>query len=98
MVYFGLEIIPCPPEVRIKALEVLYHHVPESFRHRLISQIEHEALEGEIELSGLWIAQERSGRIIGALLTQPLAGKAAAIWAPEVYPSWQRRYSRKKAY
>ncbi len=30
------------------------------------------------------------GRIVGALLTQPLAGKAAAVWAPEVKPSWRR--------
>ena len=28
-----------------------------------------------------------SGRIIGAFLTQGLAGRAAAVWAPEVVPS-----------
>ena len=28
-----------------------------------------------------------AGRIIGALLTQALAGRAAAVWAPEVVPS-----------
>ena len=27
---------------------------------------------------------------MGALLTQPLAGRAAAVWAPEVEPSWGR--------
>jgi mycothiol synthase len=49
-----------------------------------------EARRGEIDLSGLWVTRERTGRITGALLTQPLAGKAAAVWAPEVRPSWRR--------
>jgi ribosomal protein S18 acetylase RimI-like enzyme len=29
--------------------------------------------------------------MVGALLTQPLAGKAAAVWAPEVQRSWRRQ-------
>lgn len=53
-------------------------------------EVQAEAIRGDIDLSGLWIARERAGRVIGALLTQPLAGKAAAIWAPEVNPSWRR--------
>ena len=42
------------------------------------------------DLSGLWIAQKRGGRIDGAMLTQPLAGKVAAVWAPEVRTTWRR--------
>src|SRR5262249_53322792 len=38
---------------------------------------------------GLWMG-ERGGRILGALLTQPLAGRAAAVWAPEVDTTWWR--------
>lgn len=34
--------------------------------------------------------EEVSGRIIGAMLTQPLTPRAAAVWAPEVRPSWRR--------
>jgi mycothiol synthase len=30
------------------------------------------------------------GRIIGAMLTQPLSLRTAAVWAPEVRPSWRR--------
>jgi ribosomal protein S18 acetylase RimI-like enzyme len=48
-----------------------------------------ESTRGLIDLSGLWVAR-RHGRIVGAMLTQPLAGRAAAVWAPEVDPSWRR--------
>ncbi len=61
-----------------------------ALRYRLIVEVQDEAARGEIDLSGLWVARERAGRIVGALLTQPLAGKAAAVWAPEVKPSWRR--------
>jgi mycothiol synthase len=44
---------------------------------------------GRVDLSGLWVARRR-GRLLGALLTQPLAGRAAAVWAPEVDTSWGR--------
>ncbi len=64
--------------------------MPEALRDRLIVEVQDEATRGEIDLSGLWVARERAGRIVGALLTQPLAGKAAAVWAPEVKPSWRR--------
>ena len=90
MAGFGPQIVPCPPEARAAALEVLYRRVPEALRHRLIVEVQDEATRGDIDLSGLWIARERAGRIVGALLTQPLAGKAAAVWAPEVKPSWRR--------
>ncbi len=72
------------------ALEVLYRRVPAALRDRLIVEVLGEARRGEIDLSGLWVTRERTGRIAGALLTQPLAGKAAAVWAPEVRPSWRR--------
>jgi mycothiol synthase len=87
---FGPQIAPCPLEARAAALEVLYRRLPEALRYRLIVEVLDEAKRGEIDLSGLWVAQERAGRIVGALLTQPLAGKAAAVWAPEVKPSWRR--------
>jgi ribosomal protein S18 acetylase RimI-like enzyme len=59
-------------------------------RNRVIVEVLDEAQRGEIDLSGLWVARERRGRIAGALMTQSLAGKAAAVWAPEVRPSWRR--------
>jgi GNAT superfamily N-acetyltransferase len=87
----------CPPEARAAALQVLYQRIPDSLRSRLIVDVLHEASSGQVDLSGLWVAWERSwgfragwtssGRIIGALLTQGLAGRAAAVWAPEVAPS-----------
>jgi mycothiol synthase len=90
MAGFGPQIAPCPAAGRSEALEVLYRRVPEALRYRLIVEVLDEANRGEIDLSGLWAARERTGRIVGALLTQPLAGKAAAVWAPEVLPSWRR--------
>jgi mycothiol synthase len=87
---FAPQIVLCPPEARVAALQILYQRVPEALRDRLIMEVQAEAMRGDIDLSGLWIARERAGRIIGALLTQPLAGKAAAVWAPEVNPSWRR--------
>ena len=90
MAGFGPRVVPCPPEARGAALEVLYRRVPAVLRDRLIVDVLDEAQRGEIDLSGLWVAQERTGRITGTLLTQPLAGKAAAVWAPEVKPSWRR--------
>jgi mycothiol synthase len=90
MAGFDPQIMPCPPEAWIAALEVLYQRVPVALRHRLIDEVLDEAKRGEVDLSWLWVAQRRRGQIIGALLTQPLAGKAAAVWAPEVKPSWRR--------
>jgi GNAT superfamily N-acetyltransferase len=48
-----------------------------------------EAERGLIDLSGLWVAHRR-GAVVGALLTQSLAGRAAAFWAPEVALPWRR--------
>ncbi len=90
MAGFGIQVVPCPPEARGAALEVLYRRVPIALRDRLIAEVLDEAQRGEIDLSGLWVVRARTGRISGALLTQPLAGKAAAVWAPEVKSTWRR--------
>ena len=82
-------IVPCPPEWRPDALEVLYRRISTTTRPGLIANALAEAEAGRIDLSGLWVSCRR-GRITGALLTQPLAGRAAAVWAPEVEPSWGR--------
>src|SRR5208337_215773 len=88
---------PCPPHARAAALQVLYQRIPDSLRSQLVAEVLQEASCGEVDLSGLWVAWNRSLgpvttrlRIIGTLLTQTLAGRAAAIWAPEVLPSWWR--------
>lgn len=80
---WGPEVVPCPLDERPAALGVLYRRVPGSLRPRLISDALFEAERGMIDLSGLWIARRR-GKVIGSLLAQPLAGRAAAVWAPEV--------------
>jgi mycothiol synthase len=83
------EILPCPPAERAAALGVLYRRVHATLRPRLIVDALAEAEKGLIDLSGLWIARRRE-RIVGALLMQPLAGRAAAVWAPEVEATWRR--------
>ena len=82
-------ISPCPPELRAEALEVLYRRVPATLRPQLVAGALAEAEAGRVDLSGLWVARRRS-KMVGALLTQPLAGRAAAVWAPEVGVSWGR--------
>jgi ribosomal protein S18 acetylase RimI-like enzyme len=86
-------VSPCPPEERAAALSVLYRRVPDSLRPQLIAHALSESEQGELDFSGLWIARRR-GRVVGALLTQPLAGRAAApaaaVWAPEVVTRWGR--------
>jgi mycothiol synthase len=90
MGHFGLRVIPCPADAKGEALELIYRKVPTSLRDRLIVQMLEEERRGEIDLSGLWVATTRRGRIAGAMLTQPLVGKAAAVWAPEVRRGWRR--------
>jgi mycothiol synthase len=87
-----LQVQPCPPGDREAALEVLYRRVPGSLRPRLIADALTESARGLVDLSGLWIAR-RHGRIVGAMLTQALAGRAAAVWAPEVDSTWRRAAS-----
>lgn len=87
----------CPHDVHAAVLQVLYQRIPASLRSRLVDEVLREASCGQVDLSGLWVAWDHflglgTGRfrIIGTLLTQGLAGRAAAIWAPEVLPSWRR--------
>jgi GNAT superfamily N-acetyltransferase len=79
----------CPPEDYPAALEIFYRRVPASIRPGLVAEALDEAGQGRLDLSGLWIGRRR-GRIAGVLLTQCLAGRAAAIWAPEVVITWGR--------
>ena len=87
---FGARVMPCPVEARPAALEVLYRRMPSSLRGHLIAEVLEDARRGELDLSGLWVARIRSGRIVGAMMTQALAGRTAAVWPPEVKPSWRR--------
>lgn len=79
----GIEIVPCPADDLEAALAVLYRRVSFYLRPRLIAEAVAEVARGEMDLSGLWVAR-RGGRIVGTLLTQGLAGRAAALWPPEV--------------
>ena len=103
MIRWSLQVEPCPPEAREAALEVLYQRIPDSLRPRLVAEVLHEASSGQIDLTGLWIARKQTwtfkarcanGRIIGALLTQALAGRAAAVWRLRYVPSFRRRSDR----
>jgi ribosomal protein S18 acetylase RimI-like enzyme len=82
----------CAPEDRRHALGVLYRRVPRSMRGELIDEVLFEAASGLVDLSGLWVARRRR-QIVGALLTQALAGRLAAVWAPEVSRGWRRGHT-----
>jgi len=85
-----LECRPCPEADRPVALAILYRRMPEILRPRLVADALAEAARGGIDLSGFWIAVKK-GKIVGALLTHALAGRAVAVWAPEIVPIWRRR-------
>ncbi len=82
-------IFVCPVAQRPEALAVLYRRIPGDLRTEMIHDALSEARAGRLDLAGLWVAQ-RWGRLVGALLTHALAGRAAAVWAPEVEMIWGR--------
>jgi ribosomal protein S18 acetylase RimI-like enzyme len=86
----------CPQESHAAALKVLYRRIAEPARSELVAAalVEHEA--GRLDLSGLWIARRR-GHVVGALLTQRLVGRAAAVWPPEVSVPWGLRRAKPAA-
>ncbi|WP_169978028.1 GNAT family N-acetyltransferase [Tautonia rosea] len=77
----------CPPDDRAEALAVLYHRLSASTRANMIVELLRQEARGQLDLSGLWIAS-RKRRIVGAMLTQTLAGRAIAIWPPVIARSW----------
>jgi GNAT superfamily N-acetyltransferase len=79
----------CSPSDRPEALNILYRQIDPDIRPIVIQDALSNLRSGIIDFSGLWIAKRR-GTIIGVLLTQQLAGKAAAVWAPEVQEGWGR--------
>ncbi|QDV39060.1 GNAT family N-acetyltransferase [Tautonia plasticadhaerens] len=83
----GVAIAPCPEPDQAEALEVLYRRLPSAMRPGTIAALLRQVEAGQLDLSGLWVARRR-GRIAGAMLTQVLAGRAAAIWPPEVERGW----------
>jgi len=83
------DIRPCPPARREEALTLLYRRAPAGMRPALVAGALAEAARGRVDLDGLWIAGRR-GRVVGVLLTQVLAGRVAAVWAPEVDRIWGR--------
>jgi ribosomal protein S18 acetylase RimI-like enzyme len=94
----NLEVLACPPEARAEALEVLYHRLPRSLRAGLVDGLLNDDRDGLVDLSGLWIARRPgwvlgTDAIVGTLMTQALGGRAVAVWAPEVRPSWGRAAS-----
>ena len=89
MAVASLDLLPCPSAVREDALTLLYRRAPARLRDALVVEALAEEEAGRVDLSGLWIAR-RKGRIVGVLLTQVLAGRVAALWAPEVEVIWGR--------
>ena len=86
---FAASVIKCPATLKGEALELLYRRMPSGLREPLIARVLGEAQRGETDLSGLWIALAGPRRIAGAMLTQPLAGRIAALWPPEIRRAWR---------
>ncbi|MDG3007818.1 GNAT family N-acetyltransferase [Paludisphaera mucosa] len=90
----NLQILRCPAGDRGPALEVLYQGLERRVRSALVAQALEDDRTGRVDLSGLWIARKAgwgsSPRLVGALLTQVLPGRAAAVWAPQTTAVWNR--------
>ena len=82
-------IFVCPVAQRPEALAILYRRIPGDFRAEMVTEALAEERAGRLDLSGLWVAR-RWGRLVGAMLTHGLAGRAAAVWPPEVEMIWGR--------
>lgn len=85
----GDELLRCPEGLRAEALHVLYRRAPRSSRAGLVADALDDARRGDLDLERLWVARRR-GRLVAAMLTQRLAGRIAAVWAPEVAIRWGR--------
>ncbi len=83
------EIVPCPEADRAEALARFYQKAAPPRRAALVAGLLADEARGALDLGGLWIARQQ-GRIVGALLTTALAGRAGAIWPPEVIPGRSR--------
>lgn len=77
------EVELCPEAERGQALTILYRRVANELRETLVGEALDESRRGQLDLSGLWVGRRR-GRIVAAMLSQVLAGRAAALWPPEV--------------
>jgi len=91
----NLWILRCPAEERPRALEVLYQGLERRVRAALVAEALEDARAGRVDLSGLWIARKpgwtAAEKLVGAILTQSLAGRAAAVWPPQATASpWNR--------
>lgn len=83
----NVRIVACPPDQRPEALEVLYQELPPEIRAEMIAMVLGDELQGQVDLSGLWIAKRPvRERPIGAILSQRLAGRAVVLWPPEINP------------
>ncbi|WP_165075668.1 GNAT family N-acetyltransferase [Paludisphaera rhizosphaerae] len=91
----NLWILRCPVEERPRALEVLYQGLERRVRAALVAEALEDARAGRVDLSGLWIARKpgwgTAEKLVGAILTQSLSGRAAAVWPPQAAASpWNR--------
>jgi ribosomal protein S18 acetylase RimI-like enzyme len=77
------EVELCPVSEWTQALAMLYRRVAVELRESLVREALEEAGNGQLDLSGLWVGRRR-GRIVAAMLSQVLDGRAAALWAPEI--------------
>ncbi|MDX2035206.1 MAG: GNAT family N-acetyltransferase [Isosphaeraceae bacterium] len=80
----------CPPDDRAQALAMLYQRLRAEWRQAAVEEALEEVEAGTVDLSCFWVAR-RGKKLVGVMLTQILAGRAAAVWPPEVEKGWSRR-------
>ena len=76
----AVSVCLCPKQLQSQALQLLNQEFAPIATDASILQDIHD---DPIDLSGLWVALQNE-RVVGALLTQTLAGQIGAVWPPKV--------------
>jgi hypothetical protein len=74
-----------PPEERLRALSLIFHHLPPRQRDEQIEAVLPPPLSGNNGLEGL-LGAYRKNNLVGAVLAQLLPGKTAQAWLPRLFP------------
>ncbi|WP_337177409.1 GNAT family N-acetyltransferase [Paludisphaera sp.] len=86
-----LQIERCPEQDRAPAMEIVYRDLGRRMREALAKEAFADHRAGRVDLSGLWVARRGAGgKLVGAILTQALAGRATALWPPRTTAIWDR--------
>ncbi len=78
-------IAPAEADERVAVLRLAFRHLPPDARLARVATALDLIDRGELDPAGVLAAHTR-GRLVGALVTAPVPGAAAALWPPQAEP------------